>query len=95
MMRFHSLRSLEEAERRREFLAAGLAMLREQPWRFASLLINLALAIFLLREIPREHSPGFRTLAVLITFAITVGNARLKRLFKARRERKYPQEENR
>lgn len=95
---FHSSRSAQEGERRREFLAAGLLMLSKEPWRVITLLLNLALAIFLLREFPREHPPGFWGLLALVIIAITIGNAWLARFLRLRREQnglKNPEEEKR
>lgn len=81
-------------QQRRELAQAGWAMLRAEPWRFATLPISLAVALFLKWAMSREHSPAFWWLTALGVSAVLLGSVRLSLYLRARWERKQQREEN-
>ena len=82
-------------QQRREFSQACWAMIRAEPWRFITLPISLALALFLEWAMSREHSPAFWWLTAFGVSAVLLGSVRLSLYLRARWERKQQREENR
>ena len=83
-------------QQRREFSQASWAMIRAEPWRFATLPISLAVALFLewALELSQEHSPAFWWLTALGVSAVLLGSVCLSLYLRVRWERKQQREEN-
>ena len=86
-------------QQRRDAGQAAWTLLRAEPWRLVTLLINLALALFLewALEWSGEHSPGFWWLTAFGVSAVLLGNVHLLLYWQARWKRQSapPQEEDR
>jgi hypothetical protein len=71
-------------------------MRRAEPWRFVTLPISLALALFLewALELSGEHSPAFWWLTAFGISAVLLGSVRLSIYVRARWERQQRREED-
>ena len=83
-------------QRRRELSQAAGAMRRAEPWRFITLPVSLALALFLewALELSGEHSSTFWWLTAFGVSAVVLGSVRLSLSLRARWEHRQRQEEN-
>lgn len=83
-------------QQRREFGQAAWAMICAEPWRFVTLPISLALALFLewALELSGAHSPTFWWLTAFGVSAVLLGSVRLSLLVRARWERRQRREED-
>jgi hypothetical protein len=68
-------------------------MRRTEPWRFATLPISLALAVFLEWALSEEHSPAFWWLTAFGVSAAILGNVHLSLYLRARWEHKQQRED--
>ena len=81
-------------QQRREFSQACWAMIRAEPWRFATLPISLAIALFQEWALSREHSQAFWCLTALGVSSVLLGSVHLSLYLQARWERKQQREKN-
>jgi hypothetical protein len=85
-----------QQQQRQELGQAAWAMVRAEPWRFVTLPLSLALAVFLEWALWRsgEHSPTFWWLTAFGVSAVMLGGVHLSLYVRARWERKQQREEN-
>jgi hypothetical protein len=86
-----------QQQQRQELGQAAWAMVRAEPWRFVTLPLSLALAVFLEWALwgSGEHSLTFWWLTALGVSAVMLGGVRLQVYARMHWERKQPLEEGR
>ena len=83
-------------QQRQECGQAAWALLRAEPWRFVTLPVSLALALFLewALELSGTHSLTFWWLTAFGVSAVLLGSVRLSLYLRARWEHKQQREDD-